>query len=285
VERLRLVTSGTYHLEVATANEAGSPVTPTAPLTVAINDGAGVAVLTPTTAATMTNGISYDADQAVLSVMDTYACIWTGKVGAAAKEWGSIVEVCGGYLFEIAEMRDFDPAFADPANYSDAKIRAARTGAEQRLERACRVSFVPRARRLVLTGSGRTSVHLPDNAVRAVVSLAVDGEVFTADQLAELDVREWGRVIRGDGLVFDDGARVEILYQHGYDYPDFPVVQAAMLLAREYLVHSGLSSRATVEATEVGFFRLSVAGPDRPTGLPEVDAVIADFGRRRPRIA
>ena len=44
-------------------------------------------------------------------------------------------------------------------------------------------------------------------------------------------------------------------------------------------------SRATVEAPDVGFFRVSVAGPDRPTGIPEVDAVITDFGRRRPRVA
>ena len=138
---------------------------------------------------------------------------------------------------------------------------------------------------MVLAGNGSDTVFLPDNAVRRVVSLTVDDVAFTADELTDLDVREWGRVTRGDGLTFDDGAVVEVHYEHGLDYPDAPVASAAMLLAREYLVRSALSSRATVEATDVGFFRVSVAGPDRPTGIPEVDAVITDFGRRRPRVA
>jgi hypothetical protein len=285
VERLRLVTSGTYHLEVATTSEAGSLVTPTTPFTVGVEDGGGAAVLAPTAATGITGGIAYEATYGVMDDLDTYTCTWTGMIGAAAKEWTSIVEVAGGYLFEISEMRAFDPAFADASKYSDAKMRAARTAAEQRLERACRVAFVPRARRLTLTGDDTASLRLPDNALRGVTSLAVDGVAFTADELDALDVREWGRVSRTDGLVFDSGAVIAIFYEHGADYPDSPVVQAAMLLAREYLVRSALSSRATVEATDVGFFRVSVASPDRPTGLPEVDAVIADFGRARPRIA
>lgn len=285
MERLRLVSSGTYHLETPTPNEAGALVTPTSPLSVAIKDGAGTEVLAAEAASTITNGIAYDAAAAVLPALDTYTCTWAGTVETLAKEWSSVVEVCGGYLFEASEMRAFDKAFVNVSLHSDAKMRAARTAAEQRLERACRVAFVPRARRLVIAGGGMSALHLPDNAVRRVVSLSVDDVAFTADELAGLDVREWGRVMRDDGLTFEEGARVEIFYEHGEDYPDAPVVQAAMLLAREYLVRSALSSRSTVEATDVGFFRVSVAGPDRPTGLPEVDAVIADFGRRRPRVA
>jgi len=76
---------------------------------------------------------------------------------------------------------------------------------------------------------------------------------------------------------------VSIVLEHGYDFAPAPVATAAMILAREYVFRSALSSRATVEATDVGFFRLSVAGPGRPTGVPEVDAAVAEFGRRRPR--
>lgn len=285
MERLRLVASGTYHLEVATANEAGTLVTPVAPLTIAIADGAGAAVLAATPASSITNGISYDADHAVLAALDTYTCTWTGVVATLAKEWRSTIEICGGYLFEISELRAFDSAFDSVTKFTDAKLRAARTAAEQRFEQACRVAFVPRARRVTIAGDGSDHVYLPDNAVRRIVSLTVDDVAFTVAELAALDVREWGRVRRMDGLTFADGAVVEVFYEHGLDYPDGPVAQAVMLLTREYAVRSGLSSRATVEATDVGFFRVSVAGPDRPTGIPEVDAVIADFGRRRPRIA
>lgn len=285
MERLRLVTSGTYSLEVATPDEAGALFTSTTPWSIAIKDGAGAAVLAATPATGKVSGITYEADHAILDALDTYVCTWTGMKSTAAKEWQSIVELCGGYLFETSEMRAFDGAFASSTTYPEAKMRAARTAAEQRLEKACRVAFVPRARRVVLAGNDSPTLFLPDNSVRSVTSLSVDGTAFTADELAALDVREWGRLTRGDGYAFDDGAVVAIFYEHGLDYPDAPVVQAAMLLAREYLVRSALSSRATVEATDVGFFRVSVAGPDRPTGIPEVDAVITDFGRRRPRVA
>ena len=285
MERLRLVTSGTYALEVATPDEAGALFTSTTPWTIAIKNGAGTAVLASTAATGKVSGITYSAAYSVLSALDTYTCTWTGKKSSDTTEWQSIIELCGGYLFELAEMRAFDAAFASATTYPDAKMRAARTAAEQRLERACRVAFVPRARRVVLAGNGSDTLCLPDNAVRSVTSLTVDGTAFTADELAALDVREWGRVTRGDAYDFESGAVVEVFYKHGLDYPDAPVVQAAMLLAREYLVRSALSSRATVEATDVGFFRVSVAGPDRPTGIPEVDAVITDFGRRRPRVA
>ena len=285
MERLRLVTSGTYALEVATPDENGTLYTSTTPWTIAIKDGAGTAVLASTSATGKVSGILYTAAYSVLAALDTYICTWTGKKSSDTKEWQSIIEVCGGYLFEIAEMRAFDLAFTSATTYPDAKMRAARIAAEQRLERACRVAFVPRARRVTLAGGGTPDLFLPDNAVRRVMSLSVDGTAFSADELAALDVREWGRVTHGDGYAFDSGAVVKVFYEHGMDYPDAPVVQAAMLLAREYLVRSALSSRAISEATDVGFLRLSVAGPDRPTGLPEVDAVITDFGRRRPRLA
>ena len=285
MERLRLVTSGTYALEVATPNEAGTLFTSTTPWTIAIKDGAGTAKLAETAAIGKVSGITYTAAYSVLAALDTYLCTWTGMQSINKKEWQSIIELCGGYLFDVAEMRAFDGAFASATTYPDAKMRAARTAAEQRLEKACRVAFTPRARRVVLAGNGTDTMRLPDNAVRRIVSLTVNDVAFTADELAALDVREWGRLTRGDAYAFDDGAVVEVFYEHGLDYPDAPVVQAAMLLTREYLVRSALSSRATVEATDVGFFRVSVAGPDRPTGIPEVDAVITDFGRRRPRVA
>ena len=285
MDRLRQVASGTYHLEVEAALESGALVTPAAPLTVAITDGAGAARLAPTAAIAITDGIAYEAAAALLPALDLYACTWTGTVAGAAKEWQTRLELCGGYLFEVADLRAFDDAFADPVKYPDARIRAKRTAAEQRLEKACHVAFVPRARRLLTVGSGSSAIGLPDNAVRRVVSLAVDGALMSADELTTLDVREWGRIGRTDGLTFADGALVSVFYEHGQDFPDEPVAEAAKLLTREYLVKSPLSSRATVEATDVGFFRVSVAGKERPTGIPEVDAVIADFGRARPRMA
>ena len=77
---------------------------------------------------------------------------------------------------------------------------------------------------------------------------------------------------------------VAVHYLHGLAYPPEPVVTACKLLARETLMPSSLSARATVEATEVGFFRLSIAGPGHSTGIPEVDEVAREFGRNGPSI-
>lgn len=285
MDRLRLSVSAAYQLSLATSDAGGAPVTvDTATAALSITDGAAVAVLTGA-APTIGEGLlSYNAAASVMPALDTYSALWSGEVDGVACEWPAVYEVCGGVLFEVAELRAHDPAFADAALYPESLVQAARTAAEQRLERACRLAFVPRARRVTLAGDGGDAVTLPDNAVRSVTSVSVDGVALTAEELAALDVREWGRVRRTDGLTFAEGAVVAAFYEHGEDRPDEPVRQACMLLAREYLVRSSLSSRATVEATDVGFFRLSVAGPERPTGLPEVDAVIREFGRLRPRV-
>ena len=118
----------------------------------------------------------------------------------------------------------------------------------------------------------------------ALVSASVAGTALTAGELAEITVREWGAFDRPGGKAWTAGASCALFYRHGMPAPAGPVAQAAMLLAREYLVRSALSSRATVESTEVGSFRISVAGRDRPTGIPEVDAVIERFGRSRPLV-
>jgi hypothetical protein len=54
----------------------------------------------------------------------------------------------------------------------------------------------------------------------------------------------------------------------------------------EALVPSALPSRALSQTTDLGEIRISVANPEagRPTGDPEIDAVILQFGRRRPTI-
>ena len=60
-----------------------------------------------------------------------------------------------------------------------------------------------------------------------------------------------------------------------------PIARAAVILCREYLAATELPGRAT--ATSIGdqMFRLTVAGRDGATGLPEVDSAVEQFGRRK----
>lgn len=274
-ERIRQKSAGSYSLSVRTYDEDGKPVTVTDPA-LSIADGGGTVVHEGS--ATATSGqLTASVAVAELAELDIYRCTWTGTEGS----WHSVLELVGGYLFETAELRAFDPAVAQ----AEEIVKAARTAAEIRLERAARLAFVPRPRRLVRLGQGSARLRLADNAVARIVSVTVDGVAMTQDELGGLVVQEWGALDQAPGLVWAQGAVVEVHYVHGLDFPPAPVSQAAMVLAREYLFRSALSSRATVEQTDVGFFRLSTAGPDRPIGIPEVDAVVREFGRRRPLVA
>lgn len=284
MERLRLVPNGTYPVTVRTVDEDGAPVTIGGTPTVKIYDGSGTQVGTTGTPTPAAGTVSYVIPAGVLTELDTYELVFSGTVGGAPYRVVYRLELVGGFLFEVPDLRAFDAAFGDATRYPAELVRAARTAAEERFERACRQAFVPRGRRTFKVGSGTARVHVSDNALRRLVSVAVDGIELTEAEIEETIVREWGAFDRPSGKVWSELAAIRLHYEHGLDAPTPEVSQAAMLLAREYLVRSNLSSRATVEATDVGFFRLSVAGPDRPTGLPEVDAVIRAVGRNRPQI-
>ena len=72
-----------------------------------------------------------------------------------------------------------------------------------------------------------------------------------------------------------------IEYRWGCKSVPTAVAQAVYALASYYLRPDVTPSRATGEATEAGFLRFSLAGRDGATGLPEVDAIIEQFGRKR----
>ena len=281
MERLRQKTAGNYALSVVATNEDGVLVTPAAPVTLAITDGAGTAVGTgPYTGTAACGSITAAVPVADLAELDLYTCVWTDDDGA---EWTSYVELCGGYLVELADVRDLDALYQNESKFPASRLRAARTAAEVRFEAAAGVAMVPRCNRVRLIGDGGYRIVVPNMAVRSVRSITVDdgtGAVaLTADELAALTVREWGAIDHTDGTVWEDADVIEVCYEHGLDYPPATVREAMLLLVPEYLTRKALASRATAEVTDVGTFRLSVAGARNPTGIPEVDRIAADVGR------
>lgn len=274
MDRIRQKTAGTYTITTPTPNEDGVLVTAATPASVSIVDGAGAAAYSAT--ATITTGqLAVAVPVASMPRLDTYTCTWTDFNGL---QWTSRVELCGGFLFELADLRALESTYADAGKYPGSRLRAARTAAEMRFEAAAGVAFVPRCRRLTTYGDGNWRLRLPDPAVRTVRSVSVAGVALTQAELAALVVREWG-ALDLTGSVWTDQAEIEVCYEHGDDYVPAPVSQAVMLLAPEYLTRKALASRAMQEVTEVGTFNLSVAGFRRPTGIPEVDRVAQDFGR------
>jgi hypothetical protein len=297
VDRFRQQSVGAYALCVTTIDPATEVAcTATGSPSVVVTDGGGVQVYTGAATIAGTT-LTAAVPVASLPLLDTYTAVWGANVSGGATTWRSYFEVCGGVLFEIADFRVWDPSFADTTKFPAAMLRTARVAGEQRFERAARLAYVPRCRRWSRQVKGypmpigygigydagirRLETHI--NAVRTVRSVTINGAAMAPADLANLDFTEWGAIDQPPGGYWLDGSAVQVVLECGLDFPPAPVATAAMILTREYVIRSALSSRATVEATDVGFFRLSVAGPGRPTGIPEVDAAVAEFGRRRPR--
>lgn len=188
-----------------------------------------------------------------------------------------------GHYFTLAELRAQDESYEDEETITDEKLALARAWVEATFEhpKACAVAFVPRSTSETVRARGGTRLRLSWPELRSVTSVSIDGVALTEAELAGLAIfdREVGRA---DGWA--RGAKVVIAYTHGYDAPNPMVKKAALMLAKEFIVDSGLASRATIESTDVGFYRLSIAAPEGRTGIPYVDAVIADNSRRLPVI-
>lgn len=281
--RVRQRTSGVYTFTATAIDEDGSTVTVSSPA-VTVKDGAGATVSSGTPTA---NGstLSYAVTASLMAKLDTYTVTWTGTVSGSAWEWTDDVELVGGYLFEISELRALDRTFSDLTKYPTATLRDVRTQVEQVIEghRAARLAFVQRGARATLDGAGVNPLSgdvrpliLPDFAASSVYSASISGTALTTEELAAL-VCDDNRLT---GAVWTAGTRnVSVHYVYGLDRVPGPIKRAALYLAREYLVTSQLPGRATAQSIGDQTFRLTIAGRDGVTGLPEVDAAIAQHGR------
>lgn len=286
MQRLVQRADGDYVLTLPVLSADGEPLsgTPTAPASVVVVDGAGTEVWsgTPQLGAGV---VTASVPASSMPLLDSYTATWTATIDGETRSWVTRVELCGARLFGLAELR---ASYQEVASLTDDELDLARLRAEERLEAAARIAFCPRGGRATVLGDGTSRLILPVGAgLRRLYSVSVEGVPLTSDELNALEVREWGALDRSDGSVWPAGGLVSVHYEHGLDLPvPGPVSVATMVLAREYIIRSALSSRAMGESTELGFLRLSVADGDaRPTGIPEVDAVIAAYGRRRPVVA
>lgn len=270
---------GTVQLTFYDAN--GDPVDPGA-VTATVKDSAGVEIAGSPFGTTGTSTRSFTLP-VTLAVLDVYSVTW--NVPDGSKRY-SAFEMVGGFVFTLADLRAFDAELTEAA-YSDARVRAAREYVQEVFEdeSVTGVAFRPRGRRAKRDGTDTTDLVLPDPLPRSVVSAKVDDVALTAAELADLVLYRHGKVRRKSGRWSAGIGNVEVFYEHGHAERPAPINEAALRLARHVLVRSGMASdRATVQFTEIGAFRLSVAGRDGWTGLPEVDAVLKQYAWARATI-
>jgi hypothetical protein len=195
------------------------------------------------------------------------------------------VEIAGGYLFEIADLRASDRAFTDADKYPSAMVREIRAWVEDVIEgpRAANIAFVPRGNRVTVDGTGRNAIMLPDLEIRSVYAVTVGSTAWTSEQIATITIDDgvlWLNATSPIPQWTEGRQNVTIHYTHGESIPPGSITRAALMLAREYLLKTDIPGRATAQTIGDQMFRLTIAGRDGVTGLPEVDAAIQQFGRK-----
>jgi hypothetical protein len=161
-------------------------------------------------------------------------------------------------------------------------VRTIRESVEERFEQVTGVSFRPAGRQIRLDGDGTQTLILPDLYPREIISASIGGTALTAGEISDLIIYDAGILARPDGSVWTAGkGNIKIHYTYGLDAPPEPIVDAALTYARALLTRSATSDRAVSQSTDVGTFRLATAGRDGPTGYPEVDAILEQFGTTR----
>lgn len=271
---------------VTCRDEDGIAATPTGSVAVTVLNPDGTTLTTGTATAGDGLGVyTYTPSTAVTDVLGAWTIRFVYTISGVQYRTDVPYTVYGGHLFEIADLRAYVPELASSADYPASEIRSARDAATDRIERAAQVAFSTRAVTVVLDGTGTTGLLLPYTQISSVNAVEIDGDPVA--DLTDLSVYPDGRLIWADGTVWSQGLEnVVIDLEHGYETIPEPVKRATMLLAMEYLVPSALPARAMSQSTDLGEFRISLANVDagRYTGIPEVDAVVAEFGMRRPVI-
>jgi hypothetical protein len=193
----------------------------------------------------------------------------------------SYVEVVGGFLFTLNEL---SALARSGLTWTAAQMTAMRLTVEQTIEDACCRAFVPRYRVETLSGTGTGNIMFGRPDVRAIRSVTVTTAgtptVYTAGELALLAFNPSGSVY-STGAVWPSGnSNITVGYEHGADYTPPRVTQAALTLARSWLVKGPVDERALGVAAPDGGFSFGLATPGRNgswVGLPEVDAVIDQY--------
>jgi hypothetical protein len=271
VDRILRSAAGTVQIQLY--DSTGAVADPGGTVTAAVKDSAGVAIAgSPFTASgTGTNPRTFSV---TLAILDTYDVTWTLPDTSTRR---TQFEVVGGFVFAVAELRAFDSLLSAK---TAPELREIREIVEEKFEVGGNVSFTLRGHRVAVDGKGTDKVFVPDVEVRTLVAASIDSVALSAPEIAAVKVYPFGMLVRPSSVWSLGWRNVSVLYEHGLADVPSAISRAAKKYARYLMLNSAAeaSERATAMFTEAGGYRLTLAGRDGPTGLPEVDAVLAEFG-------
>lgn len=187
--------------------------------------------------------------------------------------------------FTTTELRAVYPDL-DVATYSDARVTQVHDWIAAIVERECKTSFIPETVSETLNGSSGPALFLSRPYVLSVTAVAVDDVALSELEVADLQIQN-GALYYPAGTYWSAASRgnVTVTYTAGYSTtPPADLKEAMMQGARARLLTTAdgatASDRRTSFSNGDGTFSLSTAGENRPTGFPEVDAVILGWKQR-----
>lgn len=187
--------------------------------------------------------------------------------------------------FTTNELRALPDVF-DSGRFTDARLAAAHDWIVSIIERECETSFIPTAVTETLNGTDAEALFLSSPYVQSVEAVSIDSVAMVQSDLDALTIQN-GVLYQGGGAYWPATNRgnITIEYTGGYSTTvPADLKEAALRAARNWLLTSdawsGADARATSISNEYGNIAIAVAGPDRPTGLPDVDTTIMAWARR-----
>jgi hypothetical protein len=281
LERIQQATPGTLSqqwYEDGAAVDAGT-------VTIGITHADGtvlVAAGTPT-AGTGTNPRTYNLTTTHTALVDRLTVTWTSTTKGVQV---SIVEVAGGALFSISDLRA-SLSLPNTTTTTTADLIEMRTTVEQAIEQACGCAFVPRYFEETFNGEGGLAVftyaplvgNVPNTTIPFVTqvrSASIGGVAVTAADVLP-DVAGFYYA-----TTWPTGYRnIVIRYTTGAQSVPAEISRAALLLAKMWL--SGrtnpIDDRAvTFSTTDGGSYSLAVPGRNGSVfGQPDIDAVVQRY--------
>jgi hypothetical protein len=260
--------------------------------TVTITADDGTAVATAATAARISAGV-YGYVLAPQADLDVLTAVWSATFSAIPMAVTTTVEIVGGYYVSLAELRAL-PNLSDTTKFTTADLIDARQWFETKFERYTGRAFVPRYRRLVMWGSGVDTMQLPDQYIRTLRTVSFGTVDLSDAALANIALEASGQIrhfwplgINGPddsfgvyGSTFPRNARITLAYEYGLDQTPDDVADAAKQAIRSHLLNDETGRpMLSIADGAGGTTRFATPGPNRPFGIPDVDAVAND--RRR----
>ena len=190
-------------------------------------------------------------------------------------------------LVEFRALPDCSVATGAQTEFTDAEINAAAAFFTAIVEREVGVPFIPREFTLTRDGYNTAAIVLPHDHVRSISAASVN-DVAVDDSLLTFGN---GIVRYLAGTTWAVGvANIVITYEAGeYDTCPADVKDAVMWATRDRLItqasQNGVDVRKTSMTNDLGgTINYVLPGEKRPTGYPDLDAVIASYVRNTPSL-